>query len=351
MTAPWISAVLCVAFSAADPSAAGPPTSGPAPAEPRPAPSTTALAKVRISATGRRVWYSYRTAWAGRNMATQGRADRQLVAAVLKGPFDDLAPLRALMAAAYRLQTRATRPDQLRCGMLASRIALTWTRRLPKDTPLKMVEIVLYERDMAEQFCLWAARALQHLAGQIPAAVKSRYGGFVPGAAVSMLSLVPRWAVAIDRPGDLGKRLLELRPQLTALAEFASDRKAGLLTEIDEHYKALGPLAKLQADKQQIRKLIAGFRQAYNDRSDKAMAALWPAGHPMTRPSTTQPMAGRIPPTHWTIHTFEPIGTYLKGGAALIRVAARYRSKAGKLGPPVYQKYNAKRTKVGWRLY
>jgi hypothetical protein len=287
-------------------------------------------------------------AWAGGDLAAQSLTDRQLVNGILTGPFGDLAPLRGRMTAEYQELTAGEEADELRCGLLASRIALTWTRYPPKKT-MSAVARARYERDMPEQFVRWALRAMGHFAGDLPARWK-QYKTFVPGTAASLASLIAARARFIEKPADAGAKLSGLRPGLVELLSVEPAAEAQLRAELDKAYAALAPLKKLQADKQAVGELLQGFRAAYNARDEKRFLALWPAGHPATRPLRSRSLARQIEPSHWTIVQWEPVGTVVKGDRATAYVVARYRSRDGKLGPEKLQGYPAQRTQDGWKL-
>ncbi len=331
-------AIACTCLALAAPAAAGPATR---PATTRPA---------RLDPALRSAWGRYCTSWAGGNLRQRSRADQQLVQAVLDADPNDVAPLRDVMRREYRKLADPPRADDFHLGRVASRLAVAWTR-VPAGEQLSAVQLARHKKQSCEKTVHWAVVALEHFAGNIDDRYVTMYKSFLPGTAVSMLSLIPsriRWC---SRPGDVAGRLRAVRSPLRALAD--ADPAAAALTrrKIDAHYQKLAGMDELQAAKQAVRKLLAGFRAAYNARDGKAFAACWPEGHPATASLARQTLADRIEATHWKITRFEPIYVMARDGKAVALVISRYAAKDGTPGPQRLQQFPARRTKAGaWKL-
>lgn len=295
-------------------------------------------------------WKAYKLAWAGGNVQRQLLTDRRLVGGILGGAPAEVAVLRGRMIGEYERLSKLPAVDDYRSGRLASQVALAWTR-LPTGKALPPVRSARNTRRTCTESCRWAERAIAHFAAGIQDARWKAHEAFLPGAVAGMMSLIPSRALWIDRPGQMRDRLQSLRPRLEKLLTAAGDNQQQHSQQIETFYRAIEPYGRLEADKQAVGKLLAGFRTAYNQRDDKTFVALWPAGHQATRSLKNRTLASRIPPQLWKIDHWECVYVGVEKGMALAYVVSQYRSKGGKLHPPRLQRFPAKRhKKVGWKL-
>jgi len=329
-------------------SAAGPPATTSAPASTRPAatrPSRRPLGKDLA-----RGWRQYQTAWGGRDLTSQLQADQQLVSSILASDPAEVATLRDLMAREYERLAAASPRDEFHCGRLASRLAVAWTK-VPLGKDLSAIQFATNRKRTCEEVCRWAERCLGHFAAGVDETYRKRYKILLPGTVASMMSLIPSRLAMMDEPGRLRERLLRLRPRLEEILSGGQEGNFRFQEQSEKLYKALAPLAKVQGDKQAVRKLLLGFRDAYNRRDDKAFAALWPKGHPATRFLQNRPLSHKIEPSHWTIVRWDPVYSLVQGDVAIAYVVSQYRTRDGQVHPVKLQRFPFKRHKQeGWRL-
>ena len=330
--------------------AAAPPLPAAAPA-PTTAPAATQPSKaMRPTELERRGRY-YKTAWAGNNIRSQSMADQQLVTGILQAKPADAAGLREQMVKEYQRLADLPERDEFRCALLASRIALTWTR-VDESKELSAAELAINKKNMCEGVTEWGMRSLVHFGGEIAEKHRTRFKAFVSGTAVSMLSLIQSRMPWSSRLGAARQKLLDLRPHLEKLAEIDPLTEGQVKQQLADFYRTLEPLGKLAADKQAIRALLVGFEKAYNARDDKAFIALWPdADHPRVRSLKTRSLARKIPETHWKIVRWEPAYIIVKADKANAYVVSQYQTEDGMNHPLTLQPFPAKKTKdVTWKL-
>jgi len=327
------------AFGAAEPAA---PTTAPAASQP---------AKPTLPAELARYWRAYKAAWEAGNFRSQTAADQHLVAALLRAKPADAALLRSLMVREHGRLAATPERDEVRCGLLASRIALSWTR-VDESKELTAAELALNKKAMCEGVTDWGLRALTHLAGELSEKHRARLKGFLSGTAVSMMSVMQSRLPWSGRLGEARRALLNLRPGLEKLAAVDPVSEGQVKQQMAEFYRALEPLAGLAADKQAIRALVAGFQKAWNTRDGKLFVSLWPdPDHPRVRSLKTQTLAARTPETHWKIVRWEPVYIIVKADTANAFVVSQYQTKDGMNHPVTLQPFPAKKTKDGtWKL-
>jgi len=349
----WAVAAALIAAASAGPAERPAPTTSSAPTTspvPTTSPAATAPAADTPSKALLQHWRYYKTTWAGTSIRNQSLADQQLVKGIVAAPPAEAAALRALMIAEYRRLTGLAKPDAFHCGHLAARIALTWLR-VDKSKKLSAAQVVLNEKGMCEGVVAWGLRALEHLAGDIPAKHLTRYKDHLPATARDMMRLMKSRLPWSDQLGAQRRKLLDLRTRLEKLAPADKLTEDRTMQQFDAFYQAILPMDKLDSDKQAIRRLVVAFRTAYNERDDKAFAALWPKDHPAVRPLKTRPLSRKIEETHWQIVRWVPVYVMFKGDGARAFVVSQYRTKDGMLHPVTLQGFPAKRAKDGqWKL-
>jgi hypothetical protein len=314
------------------------------------APATTRPARLPLGKDLERRWRWYKTTWAGTSIRNQSLSDQQLVNAILGADPAEVATLRDLMIQEYQRLAAPPQADNFPCGRMASRIALAWTK-VPMGKDLSAIQFALNRKLTCDEVVGWAERALGHFAGGIEDKYWQRYRSFLPGTVASMMSLIPSRAPMLDEPGKLRDRLRQLRPQLEGLSAADEAGQAQFKQQLEKLYAALEPLDKLQADKQAVGKLLLAFRDAYNQRDDKAFEALWPKGHPATKFLQNRPLASKIEPSHWTIVRWEPVYTVAMGDFGAAYVISQYRSRDGTVHEAKLQRFPFKRHKQeGWKL-
>ncbi len=311
---------------------------------------TTQPVKAKLGAVLKQRWKWYRTMWAGGNIASQSRADQQLVDAILKADPAEVATLRDEMTAEYERLGAVEKPDDFQQARVAARLVLAWTRSpTGKDisSPQKAVNRELACREM----CRWGTAALKHLGGDVSAQTLAKYRGFVPGTAASVISLMTKALPTINNPGEVRERLLPLREPIRALAAASDARQAEVEQAVDAFYELLAPLDVLQRDKDAVRKAIEAFPVAYNSRDSKAFAALWPAGHRSVALLKDHPLEKTITPDSWKIIHWRCVYIVVRKDRAYAYVVSQYRTKADKNQPVKLQGFLARKApKVGWKL-
>jgi len=340
---------------------AGPASTGPAPpASTRPvaprsiepatsAPSTQPV-KAKLGPVLAQRWRWYRTVWAGRDIASQAKADQQLVAAILKADPAEVATLRDEMAGEYARLAAVKKPDDFQLARLAARLVVAWTRS-PRGKGVSSPQKAVNRELGCREICRWGTIALTHLGGGISPATLKKYRGFVPGTAASVISLMTMAIPTINNPGKLREQLLPLREPLRALAAASTARQADVEKAVDRFYQLLAPLDVVQQDKDAIRKVVEAFPAAYNSRDVKAFTALWPAGHPAVAPLKNHSLAETIEPDFWTIICWRCVYIVVEKDRASAYIVSQYRSKDGKDQPVRLQGFPARKNpKYGWKL-
>jgi hypothetical protein len=341
---------------AADAAAAGPakkpatqPASKPA-TQPAVAEPTTQPVKTKLGPVLTQRWRWYKTAWAGRDIASQSKADEQLVDGIGKADPAEVATLRDEMAAEYDRMAAGKKPDDFQLGRLAARLVVAWTRS-PTGKEVSSPQMAINRALGCREICRWGTIALKHLGGKVSRDTLDKYRGFVPGTAASVMSLMIRSLPTIDNPGSVRDELLPLREPLRALAAAADTRQAETEKLIDQFYESLGPLDVYQADKDAIRKVIEAFPAAYNARDTKAFSALWPAGHKAVALLQSRSLEATIEPDFWTITRWQCAYIVIQKDQAEAYVISQYRSKDGKDQPVRLQGFPARKdAKEGWKL-
>ena len=317
----------------------------PAAAEP-----TTQPVKAKLGPVLTQRWRWYKTVWAGRDIASQSKADEQLVDGILKAAPAEVATLRDEMAAEYERMAAGKKPDDFQLGRLAARLVVAWTRS-PTGKEVSSPQMAINRALGCGEICRWGTIALKHLGGNVSRDTLDRYRGFVPGTAASVMSLMIRSLPTIDKPGDVRDELLPLREPLRALAAAADTRQAETEKLIDQFYESLGPQDVYQADKDAIRKVIEAFPAAYNARDTKAFSALWPAGHKAVSALATRSLEATIEADFWTITRWQCAYIVVQKDQAEAYVVSQYRSKDGKDQPVKLQGFPARKdAKEGWKL-
>jgi len=332
------------------------PASQPAATRPAAAPTTQPV-KAKLGPLLRQRWRWYKAVWAGRDIASQSRADQQFVGAILKADPAEVATLRDEMAAEYNRLAGIRKPDDFQLGRLAARLVQAW-RRVPMGKQLDPAQRAINMAMCARETCRWGKIALEHLGGEIPGQTLEKYRGFVPGTAASVVSLMMPLLGVIDKPGDLREAMLALRGSLQALLPYSGDRQAETGRIIDNFYQALAPMELCQADKDAVRKLIDTYRTAYNARDTKAFTALWPEGHPSVAILRAATLDQTIPADCWAIIRWDCAYIVVNIDKVDMRkyqaeafVVMQYRGKDGKAGPVRLQGYHAhKESRAGWKL-
>ena len=348
----WFGPVLVAALATAPACelSAGPAPTATAPSATQPATRPATQPAAKLPAELDRAWRYYKTTWAGNSIQSQSGADQQLVNVILKAAPADAAALREQMAAEYERQAGLPQRDEFHCACLASRIALTWTR-VDDRKELPPAQSAINQKDACEGLTLWGVRSLEHFAGQIDQKHKVRYKAFIPGTAVSMMSLLKSRVAWTADPGAPRDRLIQVRPKLEDLAGIDPASEDQSRQQLLDFYKAIAPLDVLGRDKQAIQALLLTFRTAYNARDDKTFAALWPEGHPAVKSLKTRSLARKIEETHWKIVRWEPVWIQVKGPLAKALVVSQYQTKDGMNHPVTLQAFPAKKTKEGvWKL-
>jgi hypothetical protein len=311
---------------------------------------TTQPVKAKLGPVLTQRWRWYNTVWAGRDIASQSKADAALVDAILKADPAEVATLRDDMAAEYDRMAAGKKPDDFQLGRLAARLVVAWTRS-PTGKEVSSPQMAVNRERGCREICCWGTIALKRLGGKVTPDTLNKYRGFVPGSAASVMSLMIKALPAIDKPGDVRDELLPLREPLRALAAAADTRKAETEKLIDQFYDALAPLDVCQADKDAIRKIIKAFPAAYNARDTKAFAALWPEGHQAVALLQTRSLEETIEPDFWTIARWQCVYIVVQKDQAEAYVISRYRSKEGKDQPVKLQGFPARKDpKEGWKL-
>jgi hypothetical protein len=353
----WILALWALAVAMAADAAAADPAKKPAtqPAskaatQPAVAEPTTQPVKAKPGPVLTQRWRWYKTVWAGRDIASQSKADEQLVDGILKADPAEVATLRDEMAAEYERMAAGKKPDDFQLGRLAARLVVAWTRS-PTGKEVSSPQMAINRALGCGEICRWGTIALKHLGGKVSRDTLDKYRGFVPGTAASVMSLMIRSLPTIDKPGDVRDELLPLREPLRTLAAAADARQAETEKIIDQFYESLGPLDVYQADKDAIRKVIEVFPAAYNARDTKAFSALWPAGHKAVAVLATLSLEATIDPDFWTITRWQCAYIVVQKDQAEAYVVSRYRSRDGKDQPVKLQGFPARKdAKEGWKL-
>lgn len=310
----------------------------------------TQPARVRLGAVLSRRWTRYKAAWAGPDIAMQSKADAALVDAIFKSDPAEVATLRDEMAAEYRRLASAIKPDEFMQGRLAARLVVAWTR-CPSGDEVSSAQKAVSQAVCFREMARWGTRALRHLGSGLPGEVMDKYRSFVPGTAVSVISLMLRALPFIENPAEVQKQLVEVRDALVKLTLFSEAKAAETRKTIDDFYDALSGSAAQQKAKAAVAALIGRFREAYNDRDAEKFASLWPSGHAKAAKIKDAELADAIPADLWKITHWQCVYIVIQDDRAAAYVVTRYRSKDGHEGAFKLQGFPAAlHDKDGWRL-
>lgn len=332
--ASWTFAAACLAAPPA-PARKAPLPAPPAASRPAPAPATQP-GKVTLDDLPdklRNPWLNYISAWTGTSTPAQVAADGALVNAILSSTTADAAVLRQVMLADFDHLLKAGEGEEFRAAHSAARIALTWTASPPKDTP--NVELVLYQQKACEEIVRWSVQSLELVAATMgrPDLIRTQRP-FIPGTALSMVSLCASRGPHAAAPDAVLEKLTKLRPELSKAVQVDRRTPKENLDKLNELLDLTKNFAALGRDKKAIAAMLSGYAAAYNARDVKGV----------------YPVPGSIEPGKHKLVRFEVVNIQARDDSAVAYVIVQYESADGAKSEPALEKKALSRTKDGWRM-